>query len=149
MRKLYLLFGICSLIYHQAFPQNGEIYASTSMEKTSDVFRLNTHSLKNALWQIEKQFKVSIAFKDEWVENKSVQKPAHNFATVEEALNELLADTDLNYKRAGAEFYETAQEALKARHFEFLPDVAFPLEISHRILRLLSYSLVLYPQAVH
>jgi len=108
MRKQYLLIGVCSLIFYQAFPQYGEVYASTTnapRENLINVAQGDSHSLKSDLSALEKQFKVSIAYKDEWVANKTVNKSLLNLATIEEALNELLADTDLYYEKAGSGFY--------------------------------------------
>lgn len=86
MRKFYLLIGMFCLMYHQALPQFDEVYASTHKHSPSDALRLESYSLKNGLGLLEEKFKVSIAYKDEWVENKTVQKPTTNFSTVEEAL---------------------------------------------------------------
>ena len=116
MRKFYLLIGMFCLMYHQALPQFDEVYASTHKHSPSDALRLESYSLKNGLGLLEEKFKVSIAYKDEWVENKTVQKPTTNFSTVEEALDELLAETDLNYKKAGSAFYVISLKSV--RHTE-------------------------------
>ncbi len=84
MRKLYLLIGVCSLISVQALPQEGEVYASTDKQLSPDSSRVESYSLKAGLGKLEKQFDVSIAFKDEWVEKKMVRQPSGHFYTMEE-----------------------------------------------------------------
>ena len=106
MRKQYLLIGVCSLIFYQAFPQLGEVYASTAPRDTSPgIVRVETHSLKADLRNLEKKFNVSIAYKDEWVSNITVKKSSSDYLTIEEALGELLRDTNLNFEKAGSGFY--------------------------------------------
>ncbi|MBK5278647.1 MAG: SusC/RagA family TonB-linked outer membrane protein, partial [Bacteroidia bacterium] len=88
---------------HQGFPQYGEVYASTN--QVPEVPRVEFISLKIELSELEKQFNVSIAYKDEWVANKIVEKSSNNFSTIEDALDELLSDTGLYYKNAGSGYY--------------------------------------------
>ena len=96
MRKIYLLIGLCCLISYQALPQQGDVYASH--KRSPDVSSaVDTYPLKNGLKQLEKKFDVSIAYKDEWVEDKAIQKSDKEFATIEQALDELLRETDLYY----------------------------------------------------
>ena len=52
MRKIYLLIGICCLIVHQAFPQFGEVFASTDSQQLPDILREESYSLKNGLSQL-------------------------------------------------------------------------------------------------
>ena len=113
MRKLYLLIGVCCLISHQALPQHGEVYAATHKRQAPDSNRVESYSLKKGLRQLEKQFDVSIAYKDEWVENKTVQKSTSGFSTIEKALDELLSDTDLYYEKAGPGFYVISLKRLR------------------------------------
>ncbi len=113
MRKLYLLIGVCSLISVQALPQEGEIYASTDKQLSPDSSRVESYSLKAGLGKLEKQFDVSIAFKDEWVEKKMVRQPSGHFSTIEGALGELLSDTDLYYEKAGPGFYVISLKRLR------------------------------------
>lgn len=113
MRKHYLLIGVMCLVFHQAFPQHGEIYASTHKEPSTDPTRVESYPLKKGLSQLEKQFDVSIAYKDEWVENKTVNKSKLEFTTVEEALNELLKDSELSYEKAADGFYVISLKVLR------------------------------------
>src|SRR5882724_6106161 len=113
MRKLYLLIGVCSLISVQALPQDGEVYASTDKQLSPDSSRVESYSLKAGLGKLEKQFDVSIAFKDEWVEKKMVRQPSGHFSTIEAALSELLSDTDLYYEKAGPGFYVISLKRLR------------------------------------
>ncbi len=107
MRKQYLLIGVCSLIFYQAFPQYGEVYASTNArrENSTQISWDESHTLKSELNDLEKKFNLSIAYKDESVANKTVKKTNKDFSTIEEALSELLVDTDLSYEKAGRGFY--------------------------------------------
>jgi len=113
MRKLYLLIGVCSLISVQALPQEGEVYASTDKQLSPDSSRVESYSLKAGLGKLEKQFDVSIAYKDEWVEKKMVRQPSGHFSTIEAALGELLSDTDLYYEKAGPGFYVISLKRLR------------------------------------
>jgi len=113
MRKLYLLIGVCSLISVQALPQEGEVYASTDKQLSPDSSRVESYSLKAGLGKLEKQFDVSIAYKDEWVEKKMVRQPSGHFSTIEAALGELLGDTDLYYEKAGPGFYVISLKRLR------------------------------------
>src|SRR6187551_1033579 len=45
MRKQYLLFGVCSLIFHQAFPRTGEVYTLTKKENSVNLLLADSHSL--------------------------------------------------------------------------------------------------------
>ena len=55
--------------------------------------------------ELEKSFAVSIAYKDEWVENKVIQTTKTTFKTVEEALDIMLRQTSLYYEKGGERFY--------------------------------------------
>ena len=105
MRERYLIVGILFLMGHQAMSQKGEIYASTNKQHPSDSPNVESYSLKESLRQIEKQFDVSIAYKDEWVNSKTVQISNDRFLSVEKALDVLLKDTELNYEKASEAFY--------------------------------------------
>jgi TonB-linked SusC/RagA family outer membrane protein len=48
MRKKYLLIGVCSLIFYQAFPKNGEAYASPSIESSANVIMATPVSLSES-----------------------------------------------------------------------------------------------------
>src|SRR5882762_8829409 len=113
MRKLYLLIGVCSLICVQALPQESDVYASTHKQQSPDSNRVESYSLKMGLGKLEKQFDVSIAYKDEWVEKKMVRKSTTDFSTIETALGELLSDTDLYYEKAGPGFYVISLKRLR------------------------------------
>lgn len=114
MRKIYLILGMCCLIVHQVLPQYGPLYASSARNQvSSDYTREECCSLKNSLSQVEKQFDVSIAYKDEWVENVTVEKSSVNYETIEEALDDLLAKTNVSYEKAGSGFYVISLKNLK------------------------------------
>ena len=96
MLKRYLIVGILFLIGHQGMSQSGEIYASTAKQRPPDS-ATETYSLKEGLSQLEKQFEVSIAYKDEWVTSKIVQVQDASFYSGEEACVALLLTTNPYY----------------------------------------------------
>jgi hypothetical protein len=100
MKCQYALIGILLLISYQARPQN-ELYAAASPRSV----RLEAYSLKQGLKEVEKAFNVSIAYKDEWVDNKTIQNTKASFQTVEEALDMMLRQTTLYYEKGGERFY--------------------------------------------
>ena len=101
MKCQYVLIGIFLLISTQALPQLDEVYAAASPRSV----RLESYSLKQGLKEVEKSFNVSIAYKDEWVENKVIQPAKTNFKTPEEALDMMLRHTSLYYEKGGDRFY--------------------------------------------
>jgi len=105
MIKRYLIVGILFLIGHQGMAQQGALFASGTKQHQPDASATESYSLKEGLSQLEKQFDVSIAYKDEWVNNKTVQVSNSTFITVEDALDVLLNETNLNYEKAGKGFY--------------------------------------------
>jgi TonB-linked SusC/RagA family outer membrane protein len=101
MKCHYTLIGILLLISFQALPQHEQVYAAASPRSV----RLDSYSLKQGLKELEKSFEVSIAYKDEWVENKVIQTTKTTFKTVEEALDLMLRQTSLYYEKGGERFY--------------------------------------------
>ena len=89
------------LVSFQALPQYQEVYAAA----TPRPMRLESYSLKQGLKEVEKAFSVSIAYRDEWVENQVVQASKINFNTAEEALDMMLRQTSLYYEKGGEKFY--------------------------------------------
>ena len=106
MKKYYLLFGMLLLMRLQGMPQQAELYAA--VHKPAQVQYQNsreTNPLKQALTEIETFFQVSIAYKDEWIENKQVYFASRSYKAPEQALDSLLKDTGLYYEKAGDRFY--------------------------------------------
>ena len=101
MKCQYVLVGMLMLISTQALPQLEEVYAAASPRSV----RLESYSLKQGLKEVEKSFNVSIAYKDEWVENKVIQPAKASFKTPEEALDMMLRQTSLYYEKGGDRFY--------------------------------------------
>ncbi len=101
MKCQYALIGIFLLISYQALPQHEAVYAAASPRSV----RLESYSLKQGLKEVEKTFNVSIAYKDEWVENKVIQTSKTSFKTAEEALDMMLGQTSLYYEKGGDRFY--------------------------------------------
>ena len=100
MKCQYVLIGIFLLISNQALPQH-EVYAAASPRSV----RLESYSLKQGLKEVEKAFNVSIAYKDEWVENKTIQHTKASFKSAEEALDMMLRQTTLYFEKGGDRFY--------------------------------------------
>jgi TonB-linked SusC/RagA family outer membrane protein len=90
--------------------QPPEVYASTHKFSVAKPVAPKLHSLKDGLKEIEKHFHVSIAYKDEWVEGKTSDASVADYRSAEQALDEVLDDTGLSYKKAGELFYVIAPE---------------------------------------
>jgi TonB-linked SusC/RagA family outer membrane protein len=101
MKCQYALIGIFLLISTQALPQPQEVYAAASPRP----IHLESYSLKQGLKEVEKSFNISIAYKDEWVENQVIQPSKTTFKTPEEALDMMLRKTSLYYEKGGDRFY--------------------------------------------
>ena len=101
MKCQYALFSILMLMSYQALPQHEEVYAAASLISV----RLDSYSLKQGLKDVEKSFNVSIAYRDEWVENEVIQSAPTSFKSAEEALDIMLSQTSLYYEKGGERFY--------------------------------------------
>jgi hypothetical protein len=101
MKCQYAIIGILLLMSFQALPQHEEVYAVATPRSV----RLESYSLKQGLKEVEKSFNVSIAYKDEWVENQVIQFSKMSFKTAEEALDMMLRQTGLYYEKGGDRFY--------------------------------------------
>jgi TonB-linked SusC/RagA family outer membrane protein len=101
MKCQYLLISILMLISYEGLPQPEEVYAAAK----SRAMRLESLSLKEGLKEVEKAFNVSIAYRDEWVENQVIQASERSFKTAEEALDMMLKQTSLYYEKGGERFY--------------------------------------------
>src|SRR5690606_9028832 len=107
-----LLVSVCMLVHIEAIPQSGEVYASkTRVHSDKTTYTESRFSLKQSLNDIEKSFGVSIAYKDEWVENKNVSRKFPVSATVEEALTDVLKGTNLYFEKAGDRYYVIYQQS--------------------------------------
>ncbi len=105
MKKYYLLIGMLLFMYHQARPQHADLYAAVHKPAPVGQQEKDSGPLKQALVEIERSFQVSIAYKDEWIENKHVQFSSSAFRAPEQALDSILKDTGLYYEKAGDKFY--------------------------------------------
>jgi len=105
MRKLYLIVFITCVMAHQAASQYQQALASAFNPQSIADAKNETILLEKGLEQLEKKFNVSIAYRDEWVKGKKVQAPSSDKRNVEEALGELLRETELYYEKAGSGFY--------------------------------------------
>ncbi|MEQ9375347.1 MAG: SusC/RagA family TonB-linked outer membrane protein [Imperialibacter sp.] len=113
MRKLYLIVFITCVVANQAVPQHQQVLASAFSPQSIAVTKTESISLEKGLEQLERKFNVSIAYRDEWVKDKKVQIPSSDLRTVEEALGELLSETELSYEKAGSGFYVISLKSLQ------------------------------------
>jgi TonB-linked SusC/RagA family outer membrane protein len=103
MKYYYLLISLFVLAHFQARSQTEVLYASRS---TAGLYLAeDKNSLKQSLRDLERTFGVSIAYKDEWVEDQLTSDNIASFKSVEAALDELLKNTGLYYEKAGDRFY--------------------------------------------
>lgn len=109
MRFIFTMICLMLVVSYQSISQAAEVYATAHKVRPSRPLLLANSSLKEGLKYVEKLFDVSIAYKDEWVEGKHADASVAKFTTVEQALDALLEDTGLFYKKAGDQFYVIAQ----------------------------------------
>jgi TonB-linked SusC/RagA family outer membrane protein len=126
MKKYYLLVGVLLFMYHQSWPQHTEVYASVHKPILASQQEKDSGPLKQALIEIERSFQVSIAYKDEWIENKVVYFSPVAFKAPEQALDTLLKDTGLYYEKAGEKFYVIHKKILRASGVPQSSAVAIP-----------------------
>ncbi|WP_228450594.1 SusC/RagA family TonB-linked outer membrane protein [Chryseolinea soli] len=105
MKNRYLLLGMLLVAHLQAMSQHDPVYAAATRPRVAQQRTGDASSLKQALTDLEHSFAISIAYKDEWIENKQVRFSARNFKAVEQALDSVLKDTGLYYEKAGDGFY--------------------------------------------
>jgi len=105
MKKYYILFAVLLLMQLRAMPQGTEVYAAINKPGQPLWQNKELNPLKVALKEVEKSFQISIAYKDEWIENKQAYFSAGAFRAAEQALDSLLKDTGLYYEKAGDRFY--------------------------------------------
>ncbi len=104
MKKYYLLFTALLFMQFPAMPQTTEVYAAAH-KPIQTRKQGNSNPLKLALAEVERSFQISIAYKDEWIENKQVYFSSGTYSAPEQALDSLLKGTDLYYEKAGDRFY--------------------------------------------
>lgn len=105
MRKLLLIVWLCLCGSQFSQAQSRGILASNDSYSQKESKSPSKLELKEGLHSLEKRFEVSIAFKDELVENKFVSQPEKSFTTLEEGLRQLLKNTDLGFEKAGEKSY--------------------------------------------
>jgi hypothetical protein len=93
------------LMHLQGMSQQAEVYAAINKPIQGQKPNNESNSLKQALSEVEQHFQVSIAYKDEWIENKRVRFTANSYKGPEQALDSLLKETGLSYEKAGDRFY--------------------------------------------
>jgi hypothetical protein len=113
MKKYYLLFGMLLLMHSQVISQQTEVYAALHKPMQVMPQEKDSSPLKQVLTEVERSFQVSIAYKDEWIENKQVYFSSSAFKAPEQALDSLLKDTGLYYEKAGEKFYVIYKKNIK------------------------------------
>src|SRR5690606_7977110 len=101
MKYKYALTVALSVMYYHAIPQPRDVYAAASHRNLS----AESPTLRERSQQIERSFKVSIAYRDEWVDTRVSLSSDNTFRSAEEALDMLLKPTPLYYEKAGDRFY--------------------------------------------
>lgn len=106
MRKLYLLASCLLLAFQSGATQLSEIYAaSVKAESLLPAVSSDYNTLKQSLQELEKFFRISIAYKDDWIRGKEGRIKVSAYRTPEQALIDLLKETDLSFRKAGDAFY--------------------------------------------
>ncbi len=105
MRKLLLIVWLCLCGSQITTAQYRGILASNDSFLEKEPQRTSKLKLKEGLHSLEKNFEVSIAFKDELVNDKFVRQPVKSYSTLEEGLKRLLEGTELGYEKAGDKSY--------------------------------------------
>jgi TonB-linked SusC/RagA family outer membrane protein len=104
MKKLLLILCLCGVATEWVHAQYKEVLASSDRFQ-SEENAIASLALKEGLTSLQKQFEVSIAFKDDLVAEKQVKTSKKKFQSVEEGLKELLKDSGLTYEKAGDDFF--------------------------------------------
>jgi TonB-linked SusC/RagA family outer membrane protein len=104
MKKRLLIFGLCLVWSISASAQYDEVLASKDKIQSEGRSKMN-EPLSEGLNSLERQFAVSIAFKDELVSNKEVKTSKKKYPSVEEGLQELLKNSGLTFEKVGTTFY--------------------------------------------
>ncbi|MBL0743981.1 SusC/RagA family TonB-linked outer membrane protein [Chryseolinea sp. Jin1] len=94
--------------------QHDQVYAAVSRPLHAQQRSGDVSSLKQALSELERSYSISIAYKDEWIENKQVHFSAATFKGVEQALDSVLKDTGLYYEKAGDNFYVIYKKQMRS-----------------------------------
>lgn len=97
---IMFLCGLSLLSHAQGIASLEGVAKEANDKKQSQV-----KSLKIALDELEVNYKISIAYRSELVENKKVNPESKYFGSFEEALADLLKQHDLKFKKAGDRFY--------------------------------------------
>ncbi len=104
MKKLLLILCLYGAGAQWALAQYKEVLASSDKYQSGES-AVPSYMLKDGLTLLERQFDVSIAFKDDLVAQKTVRASKKKFKTVEEGLDELLKNSGLTYEKAGDNFF--------------------------------------------
>lgn len=134
MKYYYLPISLFVLISFRASAQFEVYYASRT--NAGVYFDGKKNSLNQSLHDLERSFGVSIAYKDEWVEDRVVPGDISDFKSIEDALKELLQGTGLYYEKAGDGFYVIYERVENLRNRESggsmlaqLPPLVSPAEL--------------------
>lgn len=115
MKNKLLIAAILALLGWY-IPAKAQVLASYSTAPASGPAQeARTQSLKVLLDDVASSFNVSIAYKDELVENQQATVPTVKFRNPDEALRNLLKESNLQYEKAGDKFYVIFLKSQKAR----------------------------------
>ncbi len=126
MKKYYLLFGMLLLMQFRGITQPSEVYAAVYKPVSGLKQVKDSNPLKQALTEVERFFQISIAYKDEWIENKQVDFSSGNYKLPEQALDSLLKDTGLYYEKAGERFFVIYKKHMRHASSPQSSSVAIP-----------------------
>lgn len=104
MKKLLLILCLYGAGAQWVQAQYKEILASSDKFQ-SEESAVSGFTLKDGLTSLERQFDVSIAFKDDLVAQKNARAPKKKYRSVEEGLDDILKNSGLTYEKAGNEFF--------------------------------------------
>ncbi|GAA0878214.1 TonB-dependent receptor [Algoriphagus jejuensis] len=104
MKKVLLMLCLYGAGAQWVQAQYQDVLASADKIQSGES-TVSSVALKDGLTSLEKQFDVSIAFKDDLVAQKQIRTTKKNFQTVEEGLKEILKGSGLTYEKAGSGFF--------------------------------------------
>ncbi|HSF55422.1 MAG TPA: SusC/RagA family TonB-linked outer membrane protein [Algoriphagus sp.] len=104
MKKLLLILCLYGAGTQWVQAQYHEVLASSDKFQ-SEGNAVSSFTLKDGLTSLERQFDVSIAFKDDLVAKKNIRTTKKKYQSVEEGLDEILKNSGLTYEKAGEGFF--------------------------------------------
>lgn len=132
MRCQYLAICIIGMLIFSGGEAQAQLFARKTTQP--NMKRARWYTLEQGLQSLERTFKVSIAYKDEWIRDKKAAVQLNNFFSVEEGLQTLLRDTDLLFEKASENYYiiykERTEPAPRPDQTASRSSDVFPVETS-------------------